>query len=116
MPLCVSTHKGICLRRGLGLTHTFKLLVALYAVKMYKVTYQNYFNKPSTRNSNTSTVIQIALERNSVTLKSHSVLFFLMLLRGSCDVFVNSQQRCLALQSGLVLLQGVSTVKLVTYQ
>lgn len=52
-------------------------MVAFHTVKMYNVTHQNYFNKPSSQYSKVSTVFQIGLERNSVNLKDHSVLFFL---------------------------------------
>lgn len=55
-PLCVNTHQGIFLQRGLDLTHTFKLMVAFYTVKMYKITYQNYFNRPPTQYSKISTM------------------------------------------------------------
>lgn len=76
-PLCFNTHKGIYLQHGLVLTHKFKLIVAFHTVKMYKVTHQNYFNKPSSQYSKVSTMFQIGLERNSVNLKDDSVLFFL---------------------------------------
>lgn len=77
-PLCVSTHKGIYLQSDLVLTHKFKLLVAFCNFKIYKVNYQNYFNEPSTQYSKISTMFQIGLERDSVNLKDHSVLFFLI--------------------------------------
>lgn len=83
---------------------------------MYKVTYQNYFNKPSTQKSNISTMIQIRLERNSVNLKDRSVLFFLMLLRGSCDVCCEFSPEVSGSSVRKSLLREVSTVKLVIYQ